>query len=144
MLGRDLRSKEVVHHEDEDKTNNKWDNLYVFKNQSNHVRYHHTGIKEKEEDYWVAPPQLGTPKNPYIKQCEICKEEFKTVTEQRFCSQECVHEYNRIERPSKEVLYEEVKEKPFTKVAEVFNVSDTTIRNWCKYYGIPSKSKYYR
>lgn len=39
-LGRRLRSGEVVHHIDRDKTNNHPSNLYVFPNQAAHDRAH--------------------------------------------------------------------------------------------------------
>lgn len=42
-LGRELTPSEVVHHCDEDKHNNRPDNLWVFPGQSDHSRYHKTG-----------------------------------------------------------------------------------------------------
>lgn len=40
MLGRPLRKGEVVHHIDENKRNNKPENLMVFKNQAAHAAWH--------------------------------------------------------------------------------------------------------
>lgn len=40
MLGRPLRSGEIVHHEDENKRNNAPDNLRVFASQKEHAQYH--------------------------------------------------------------------------------------------------------
>lgn len=45
-LGRPLYPEEVVHHEDEDKTNDHPDNLIVFPNQAEHARHH--GLKRTE------------------------------------------------------------------------------------------------
>lgn len=42
-LGRPLTKKEVVHHVDNNKTNNKPKNLWVFPHQSAHAKYHKTG-----------------------------------------------------------------------------------------------------
>ncbi len=39
-LGRKLKSQEVVHHRDRNKTNNTPGNLRVFKNQASHDRQH--------------------------------------------------------------------------------------------------------
>ena len=39
-IGRYLTEKEVVHHKDEIKSNNDPDNLMLFKNQSEHIKYH--------------------------------------------------------------------------------------------------------
>ena len=52
-LGRKLRSGEVVHHKDRDKTNNSKDNLWVFKNQEEHDRAHRIDAKRhgKEASY---------------------------------------------------------------------------------------------
>jgi len=40
LLGRELLPDEVVHHEDNDRTNFAPDNIKVFPNQSEHARYH--------------------------------------------------------------------------------------------------------
>lgn len=40
MIGRGLRREEVVHHEDEDKTNNDPANLWLFPSQAAHLRHH--------------------------------------------------------------------------------------------------------
>ena len=40
FLGRKLNEGWVVHHDDEDSTNDKIDNLVVFVNQSDHKKYH--------------------------------------------------------------------------------------------------------
>lgn len=42
MLGRPLRAGEIVHHIDGNKRNNKPTNLMVFKNQSEHAKWHAT------------------------------------------------------------------------------------------------------
>ncbi len=39
-LGRELKSSEVVHHIDKDKSNNKLSNLVLFSTQSEHTKYH--------------------------------------------------------------------------------------------------------
>lgn len=40
MLGRKLKKGEVVHHIDGNKTNNKPENLMIFKSQSEHAKFH--------------------------------------------------------------------------------------------------------
>lgn len=41
MIGRFLLDDEVVHHEDEDRSNNAPENLKLFSSQADHMRYHH-------------------------------------------------------------------------------------------------------
>jgi hypothetical protein len=64
MIGRKLRPKEVVHHKDRDKLNNRPSNLWVCKNQAEHDRIHkldadrfgasysYKGHDEDEFEYW--------------------------------------------------------------------------------------------
>lgn len=47
----------------------------------------------------------------------------------------------RVERPNKEELETLIKEKPFTRIAEQYGVSDKAITKWCKYYGLPHRKK---
>lgn len=50
----------------------------------------------------------------------------------------------KVPLPSKVVLYELLLNQPFTKVAEMFGVTDNAVRKWCKSYGIPYKSSEYK
>lgn len=44
-------------------------------------------------------------------------------------------------KPTKEILIENlIINKSYTKVGELYNVSDNTIRKWCKSYNLPFKS----
>lgn len=45
----------------------------------------------------------------------------------------------KVERPNREVLKNLIRIKPFTHIAQDFNVTDNTIRKWCKYYQLPYK-----
>lgn len=40
--------------------------------------------------------------------------------------------------PTKEELLKMIQEKPFTEIGKMYNVSDNTIRKWCKRYDIPT------
>ena len=48
-IGRKLKRGEVVHHLDEDKTNNSPDNLVVCSSASVHGRYHKKSLRQKLE-----------------------------------------------------------------------------------------------
>lgn len=47
----------------------------------------------------------------------------------------------KVERPSKDILYKDIKTLPFVKVGEKYGVSDRCISKWCKFYGLPSTKK---
>lgn len=47
----------------------------------------------------------------------------------------------KVERPSKEYLFELIKKYPFTKIAKKYGVSDKTISKWCERYGLPHRKK---
>ena len=139
-MGRQLKSEEVVHHEDFNKTNNSKDNLFVFTSQANHSRYHQTGIKLQNEDGTWYSPEI-------VKECKECKNKFSTSSNaQIFCSTECNYIGKRkTNRPTKEHLLNILLEfKNFTKVGIKFNVSDNAIRKWCKAYGLSTKVSDYK
>jgi hypothetical protein len=78
--------------------------------------------------------------------CDNCKD-FKCSCGSKICStsshcQKCSSIKNRvgkIERPTKEVLQELIKQKSFIQLGKDFGVSGNAIRKWCKSYGIDSK-----
>ena len=45
-----------------------------------------------------------------------------------------------VERPSREVLKLMIRNEPFTKIGNKFNVTDNTIRKWCKNENLPYKA----
>jgi uncharacterized protein YjcR len=42
---------------------------------------------------------------------------------------------------SREELKKLIRTTPFTKIADIYNVSDNAIRKWCDKYGLPKKVK---
>jgi hypothetical protein len=46
-----------------------------------------------------------------------------------------------IDRPSSEELMTLIKERTFTEIGRMYNVSDNTIRKWCKGYKIPYRNR---
>lgn len=45
----------------------------------------------------------------------------------------------RVERPKREELKQLIRTLPFTKIGEMFGVSDNAIRKWCISYNLPKK-----
>ena len=60
FIGRELTKEERVHHIDKDKKNNKIENLMLFKNDSEHIKFHNkvrqfgitNNIKRQIENRW--------------------------------------------------------------------------------------------
>ena len=141
VLGRYLYSYEDVHHIDEDKHNNSPDNLMVFRSHADHVRHHKSSnnelIKHDDGTYSCILKQHDT-------KCVVCGN-ITNNRKYKYCSDECVHiAQRRCDRPNKKELYTLLCENSFVKVGNMFDVSDTAIRKWCKSYGLSSKAKDYK
>ncbi len=72
--------------------------------------------------------------------CPICNKEFVTSitnTDQIYCSVECFGISNRkVERPTKEILQQEIKNMSWLEMSRKYGVSDNAVRKWAKKYGI--------
>ena len=69
--------------------------------------------------------------------CIICGCEISEKA--KYCL-ECYNKNkNKVKHPSKEELNELIHKYPFTKIGEMFGVSDNAIRKWCKQYNLPYK-----
>ena len=70
--------------------------------------------------------------------CKICGKEIYSKSKYGLCN-ECVQKniIRKIkDRPSKEELQELINTTPYTRIGKMYDVSDNTIRKWCKRYGI--------
>lgn len=78
--------------------------------------------------------------------CQHCNSEFKTKNRSKmYCSTECLAEARKSSVPvSSEELAELLIAGSFTSVGKKFNVSDNTIRKWCKKYGMSTKAIDYK
>jgi len=146
-LGRYLREDEFVFHKDEDRKNNDIENLRIV------IRSPATRVYKPRS----APPK---------RICGVCKEGFRpewleckaNYSDSKYCSDFCRAEakrsakkkahavgrdFKKIEPPSREELAALIWEYPSTKLAEKFGVSDRTVGNWCKRYGIDKPPRGY-
>lgn len=133
MINRPLKEGEVVHHLDGSRDNNSPDNLLVLSNPM-HTKLHKWLDKsdEKKQDRI----NLG------CVRCKVCEKPIEPSF--KFCSHECSDIQQKIDnenkrgiaKPTKEVLEQEVKEVPMTKLGEKYGVSDTAVKKWCKGYDI--------
>lgn len=99
----------------------------------------------KEIKYPIRPnfSNGGLEKKERHKKCPLCGKQI--LASSNYCF-DCNGIINRkVDRPTKEVLYDELKEAEgsFTRVARKYNVRDNTIRKWCKKYKLPSHTRDY-
>ena len=143
FLGRRLLEGEVVHHLDGNRENNSPDNLLILQNPM-HVKLHAWMDKNT-----ITPnPQYLLRKQMGCIRCVNC--EIPIAMGFKFCSHSCHDQQQRLtaantsgrsSKPSKEVLEVEIKIYPMTTLAVKYGVSDNTIRNWCKSYGIELENR---
>jgi len=100
----------------------------------------HQDWSNKIRKLWFRKKK-GRPKKVKIQKiCLTCKKTFEVMSHNRqrkYCSQTCcLIGRRKVSRPTKKQLKKLVSEKPFSKIASDFGVSDKTIRKWCDSYGI--------
>lgn len=73
--------------------------------------------------------------------CPICKKRLKSY-KSKMCMK-CRNEEMRKNIPSKEELEKYIYDMPFTKIGELYGVTDNAVKKWCKGYGLPFRKKRY-
>ena len=75
-------------------------------------------------------------KLPWVpKKCECCGKDVLCKKAKRFCSQLCSRLGTRnVERPSWEVLQQDIATLPMTKIGKKYGVSDNAVRKWIRQY----------
>lgn len=125
-LNRHLSDIEVVHHLNGIRTDNRPENLIVFKSNSDHSRYHQTNALCEDGDVYVSP----TNREPAF--CVDCG--ISIYWEALRCNK-CAHiRLRRVARPDKEVLLSQINEYNYCWVGRYYGVSDNAIRKWLKTY----------
>ena len=82
------------------------------------------------------------PKEPVYSTCaaEGCYRPTRT----KYCSQLCAKlDQRQVERPTREQLELLVWDHPSNQLAEMFGVTDITIANWCRAYGVDKPPRGY-
>lgn len=79
-----------------------------------------------------------------IEKKNYCVDCGKEISKNSTRCNDCANLQSRkVERPSKEQLILELKESNFSTVGRKYNVSDNTIRKWCRQYNISDKANDY-
>lgn len=69
-----------------------------------------------------------------IKLCDDCKCEINLTSKR--CEPCSKINSRKVNRPSKEELHELIWKNPLMKLALKFGITDSSIRNWCRYYDL--------
>ena len=104
-----------------------------------HREIHH---KEKEISNWnIQKENEKKLLNGIEYYCTECGKKLSEKTNTGLCLT-CYRKTTRkIERPSKEILKNLIENNSFTDLGLKFNVSDNTVRSWCKIYDLPYRKK---
>lgn len=149
MLGRKLMPGEEVHHIDENKRNNKEDNLIIFKTCADHTRFHNGGELVKNDDGTHSCLAIiktnRVRKTLEVRVCEKCGIHYEAkYKNQKFCSQKCAGFSKVNNKPSANELKELLSKNSFEAIGRIYGVAGNSVKKWCKKYGIPSEAKYYK
>lgn len=123
-----------AHHIDGDRSNNTLENIQILcpnchSFTDNFCRRKH---KQNKDMCYFNPKEIS------LKKCPHCEKTFEVkYKEQIYCSKQCASFSKRkVVRPTKDELEKLISQKSYTKIGQMFSVSDNTIRKWCKKYGI--------
>lgn len=87
----------------------------------------------------VKITKVEIPKDTTIYKCANCGIKISGKGKSGLCLK-CFNEKSiKVEKPSKEELIKLIKCNSFLELGRQFSVSDNTIRNWCKSYGMDYK-----
>lgn len=118
-----------LHHIDGDHYNNELNNLQILCPNCHSQTENFCGRKRKEKNK---------------RYCKDCGKQISKYSKSGFCNK-CVKKLQEVtEHPDKETLYKMLKKNNFSVVAKNYGVSDSTIRKWCKKYGLSDKAKDYK
>ena len=117
-----------IHHKDGDYRNNQENNLELLCPNCHSLTDTYKGANSKgreDRENYVS-------RKNYCIDCGV--EIASTSTRCKSCAQ-------KTEKPvSREELKDLIRNLPFTKIGQKFNVSDNTIRKWCDFYNLPRKA----
>lgn len=139
-LGRYLLPGEVVHHIDENKTNNDPANLMVFHTKADHTSFHKHGCNMETASLLPCGSWIST---VLTTRCPLCWAHKNSSA--KLC-RKCYQRQYPSSKPNKEELLSVLQQTKghFTNVGRHYKVSASTVRKWCKGYNLPYHSSDYQ
>lgn len=149
-----------LHHKDGDHTNNTLENLQIlcpnchsmtdnYGVYNSNIYKKHIADKENKKTTKIkykitnTTKQTKKKKTPQKKElCPVCKTNMKDVHSSTCLS--CSYKSRMkdlSEIVERDILKDLIRNTPFLQIAKKYDVSDNTIRKWCKKYDLPFKSK---
>lgn len=122
-----------VNHKDEDKLNNRFDNLEWCNrasNQKNYAKNHPIDVIENiKRDNFV---------HRVMHQCPVCK---RFTYNRVCCSKDCSKLFkSKTKRPNRTELKSLIRTTAFTEIGKNYGVTDNAVRKWCRSYNLPYKT----
>lgn len=139
QLGRYLTPEECVHHVDEIKTHNTADNLWVFKTNGDHTRYHLA--KRNNLDYTLQCINgVYTCRLPKITELQICPQCKGVKSKRATLCQNCRKQYRqRNHKIDKMTLAQLLPTHSYLSIGKMFGISGTGVIKIAKRYGLYNK-----
>jgi len=140
FLSRSLRSNEVVHHLDGNRSNNRKENLLVLE-RSQHGKLH--AWLDKGAPFVKANGEQGMnsgkPTSSDIAVCEICNAILQEK-QKKCCSLKCYRQLQSSNIPSKEKLIVLLENNSRESVGRMFGVSGNAVKKWMRKYQLIGQS----
>lgn len=122
-----------VNHKDEDKLNNRFDNLEWCNRASNQKSYAQNHPIDVIENI-----KKGGFVHRVMHQCPVCK---RFTYNRVCCSKGCSKLFkSKTKRPNRTELKNLIRTTTFTEIGKNYGVTDNAVRKWCKSYNLPYKT----
>lgn len=144
FLGRKLETEEHVHHLDLDRSNNRFSNLLLLRNDM-HLKLHAwidagAPMCESRGQNRVNSGKAKSSRVAYL--CKICGSALQS-TNTKYCSKPCfrIGQTQESKMPDAKTLLEDIKSMSMVKIGKKYGVSDNAVRKWIKKLDMPILSQ---
>lgn len=138
-----------LHHIDCNHFNNNLDNLQILcpnchalqpGNSGSNINKYATVLEQADNILLDGVPERGV-SSSLTSSTNYCVDCGKVISNRSQRCKSCASKFRQPNKgPSREILKNLIRNKPFTKIGEQFEVSDNAVRKWCKAYNLPYKS----